>query len=273
MQPIARAVAAALILGVTAAGCSSTDTKGADGSGGAGSPGEPATHSEHSEHAEHTEHEQDGSEAGHAQGHHEHGSEHGSGHDEGHGQHASGRAALVTAADLPVGYRAGHAHHVADEGAAPDDTTACEPLAGILRPHDDGQHEDHPTATATFAKSHFGPTITETVVDYAGTDAAAAALDDVITARGECDRYVQSRSPIGANTYEVQPLHAPSGSEPGLYLRLDALGSDFDGIRWDVWVHDCGGKLVALSHRNARGGDNSDFWPAVKAAMAKQHAA
>ena len=75
-------------------------------------------------------------------------------------------------------------------GGAPRRTSpvgdCCEPLAEILSTHPAVQQQSHRQATATFTKSHFGPTITETVVDYGRFEAAAEGIDKVKAARDQC---------------------------------------------------------------------------------------
>ena len=131
----------------------------------------------------------------------------------------------------------------------------------------------HPELSTSFSKSHFGPQLAQKVIDYGGFAPASEALERVRRAGESCERYVQSTSPIGANSYLVRPLEAPRGAGPGTYLRLEAVGRDFQGIHWDLWVHDCDKLLTAVSFRSARGGDNADLWPAIDAVMQKLHPA
>lgn len=244
----------------------------------------------HADHAEsgHANHAESGREHRHSDEHqHEHEHEHG-----------SVGSALLTSADLPSGYRAGHAHAVEVTGSA-QVAPGCAPLARLLRPHLDmhthpdgdpaGSHgssagamrmsssDDGHQASAAFSKGHFGPTITERVVDLGGYAAAERAVTEVARSAGTCRRYEHSSSSIGANRYAVRRLAAPGNAPAGHYLRLTAVGADFrgasGGITWDVWVHDCEGMLVAVTFRSALGGDNVDFAPAVDAVMQRLHPA
>ena len=236
---------------------------------------------------------QDGHEQGSAD-HAEHGDDRAArngddraGHGDDHTHAADPAAVLLRPRDLPAGYTSGHLHATAPTGDEPT-PAACRPLAQLLRqPQDHGSghdaghgadhgsattHGDHKASAVSYTRSHYGPLISQTVVDLGGFEPAATAVRRVRTAAQECDTYVQSTSRIGANTYAVAPLQAPEDAEPGAYLRLTARGDGSDGdIHWDVWVHDCEGMLVAVTFRSALGGDNADFWPAVSTVMDRVH--
>ncbi|MGH3359047.1 MAG: hypothetical protein ACRDO7_09610 [Nocardioidaceae bacterium] len=190
---------------------------------------------------------------------------------EGHETSTQLRGVLLREDDLPDGYRQGDAHHQATPGApsAPRLDSACAPLGELVGTHPSVRQDQHPEASVSFSKGHFGPQITETVIDYGEAGAAVAALADVRRAGADCDRYLQSTSPIGANRYAVGPATGIADVTGGTALRLDALGSDFDGIYWDVWATASEGRLVAVSFRSARGGDNDDLTGAVEAAMTR----
>jgi hypothetical protein len=203
----------------------------------------------------------------------DHGSsgQHGGQHDGQHDEHDSVSLSrdLVAPADLPTGYRTGAAHLHADPGAAaPKVDQACAPIAELIGTHPSVHQTKHPQATATFSKGHFGPLVTETVIDYGATSSAQEAQDRVERSGQECGRYVQSTSPIGANIYDVQS-QVPDWTGPeGSTIRLSAVGSDFDGLHWDVWVTRSDSRLVAVSLRSVAGGSNEDLAPAIAAARA-----
>lgn len=190
------------------------------------------------------------------------------GHEHGHQSPAELAAALVRAKDLPVGYRAGHAHHSEQPTRAPKVSPACAPIAELIGAHHGVRQHEHPEARATLSKSHFGPTLGETIIDYGEPGVAARAIDRLDRAARACRTYVQSTAASGANRYRVLP--GPEISErPGAStLRLDALGSDFD-IRWDVTWLQYGAQVVAVDFRSAPGGDNDDLGPAVDAAVTR----
>jgi len=211
----------------------------------------------------HDEHEEHGDSAGHGV-HREHG-EHGE-----HGEYGDSTAAslLLSPADLPPLYVEGHAH----EGEAPpkvgEQPKACttfDDLLGTEHVH------SHDAAAVSFSKSHFGPTVTETLVDHGGPTGARQAWLETRRAANACDVYVDAVSGFGADRYRVTQLDPRPDAPPGAYFRLSALGRDFQGIRWDVWFHDCDGMLASVSHRSAPGGNNADFWVSVEHAMDKLH--
>lgn len=202
-------------------------------------------------------------------------------------------AVLLGVRDLPEGYAAGHSHTTAPTGREPT-RPGCRPLARLLREtppmtheghggHEghSGGHEGHgghkgndgTDVLLGFSKSHFGPTITQRVLSL-NPDAAARRVAQVEGVAGRCPTYVQSTSRIGAGTYAVHPLAQRAGAPEGTYLRLDAVGRDFRGIRWDVWVAVPGGGgdagvLQVLTFRSAKGGGDADFWDAVRTAASR----
>lgn len=195
--------------------------------------------------------------------------EHG-GDAEGHGGHqgsAALSAVLVDAADLPDGYREGHAHAAPTADAAPDVDAACAPIAELIGQHPDVRQDVHPQARTSFSKSHFGPEISETVIDYGSESAATEALDALRQAGEECDRYVQSLAPVGINSYAVEPGNVPPGDGEAVSLRLDAVGSDFDGLYMDLWATRVDDRVVAVGFLNARNGTNDDLHAAIPAVM------
>ena len=199
-------------------------------------------------------------------------------HDEAHDEeslapHTEVGELLLAAGELPPGYRLGHAHGAEPTGDEPT-SAGCRPLAELLRPSDGtrhGGHADHgahDAATVSFARSHVGPTVSQTVVDVGGAGPAAAEVRRLEGAATACREYVQSTSSSGANTYSVAALRARDGAPPGLYLRLTATDPDFsaEAIHWDLWVHHCAAELVAVSFRSVPSGGNADFWAAVSSA-------
>lgn len=218
-------------------------------------------------------------ESPHGDGHEDAQGHHGEGSEDGHhtGGHHSGAAEdnLLRASDLPEGYTTGGHHHVqpAVQLAAPPVPEECAPIAELLGEHPSVRQTAHPQVGVAFSKSHFGPQLSQTIIDVGGFAEAAAARKRVATAVEECDRYVQSTSSIGATTYRVTELPTPADAEEGVYFRLDAIGDDFTGISWDVWAHDCEGTLMAVAFRSAKNGDNEDFWAATHAAMDRMHPA
>ena len=72
-----------------------------------------------------------------------------------------------------------------------------------------------------------------------------------------------------ARHYGIEPGEPLQVGQAGVSLRLDAVGSDFDGLYWDLWVSRSRGRLVAVAHRSALGGDNDDLVPAVTGAIDK----
>jgi hypothetical protein len=219
--------------------------------------------------AEHHESPRGGAGAGH----------HGERGDDGHhtGGHHSGDFAdsLLRAEDLPEGYTSGGHHHVqpAARLAAPAVPEECAPIAELIGEHPSVRQTAHPQVGVAFSKSHFGPQLSQTIIDVGGFAEAAAARERVAAAVEECDRYVQSTSSTGATTYRVTSLPTPQDAEDGVYFRLEAVGSNFTGISWDVWAHDCEGTLTAVAFRSAKNGDNDDFWAATHAAMDRMHPA
>ena len=179
-------------------------------------------------------------------------------------------AALLTAADLPDGYRSGAGHH--QDGAAtaaPNDDPACAPIGELIGTHPSVLRTDLPQVSVSFTKSHFGPEVTETIIDYGDQASARSALTRFQRSGTRCGRHTQSTSPIGANIYTVHPGQPVKGAPGGRTVRLTAVGADFDGLNWDVWATRVGSRLVAVSLRSAVGGDNDDLAPAVSAALAK----
>lgn len=208
-------------------------------------------------------------------GHGEDGSHGSGGHASGdHGsQHNNAAAltpALLTSSDLPAYYAKGAGHHQVDtDAAAPKVGQACAPIAELIGTHPSVRQTEHPQASVTFTNGHFGQQVSETIIDYGNTAAARQARERLERATRDCDRYVQSTSPIGANDYTVQPAIPGWKGPEGTSLRLKAVGSDFDmGLTWDVWVTRSGSQLAAVALRSALGGDNADLPPAVDAAMA-----
>lgn len=175
-------------------------------------------------------------------------------------------ATLLTVPDLPEGYRAGHQHGVTSP-SAPRNASACRPLGELVGTHPSLLQTKHPQVSTSFSKSHFGPEVTQTVIDYGTAPAAQAAYTRFRDARTDCARYTQSTSPIGANRYRLTPGPDVPGVTRGSTVRLDAVGRQFDGITWDVWVAPIGTRLVAVGFRSAKGGDNDDWAPAVRAAL------
>ncbi|MDQ3615034.1 MAG: hypothetical protein M3393_00070 [Actinomycetota bacterium] len=201
-----------------------------------------------------------------ASGQQDHGShgEQGAGHSS-----AAVTADLVRGGDLPQGYRKGAGHlHSDPDAAAPTVAKSCAPIAELIGTHPSVHQSKYPQAAATFTKSHFGPQVTEAIIDYGDASSAGQALDRVERAGQNCGRYVQSTSPIGANTYTVQSS-VPGWTGPdGTTLRLTAMGSDFKALNWDVWATRAGNRLVAVSLRSVAGGSNVDLAPAIEAARA-----
>ena len=247
-----------LLLGVACSGSQE------EGSGTGPTADTQATHSGTAEHQGHD----DGPEMSHGDGH-----EQGQGPDGRHStRHHAGSAALaadlVSAADLPEGYTAGAAHHQASsDDAAPTVDPACTPIAELIGTHPSVRQDRHPQASVSFTKSHFGPELSETIIDYGADAAAAEALERVVRASKACDRYVQSTAPTGANTYTVAPAEALQDGPNDTAIRLEAVGSDFDGLYWDIWVTQSGSKLVAVAFRSVPGGDNDDLAAAIPAAQ------
>lgn len=181
---------------------------------------------------------------------------------------------LVATADLPPGYHAGGHHDTTAGGAAPPVPDACAPIGELLGSHPTVRQHAHPQASVSFSKSHFGPQVSETIIDYNDPAVAAAALSAVQEASRACGRYVQSRSPVGANTYTVSPTPGAHRHHPGhhghdsIALRLAAVGAQFDQLFWDVWVTRADDRLVAVGFRSVPSGDNSDWHAAIAAAQA-----
>lgn len=223
---------------------------------------EGMTEEEHEAHAS----EDDAADDDAASGQQDHGS---------HGEHGAGQSSaavtadLVRGGDLPQGYRKGAGHlHSDPDAAAPTVSESCAPIAELIGTHPSVRQTEYPQAAATFTKGHFGPQLTEVIIDYGDASSAGQALDRVERAGQNCGRYVQSTSPIGANTYTVKSS-VPGWTGPdGTTLRLTATGSDFKALNWDVWVTRAGNRLVAVSLRSVAGGSNVDLAPAIDAARA-----
>ena len=190
----------------------------------------------------------------------------------GHGAHGELASVLVTSADLPAGYRQGAGHHHATGArlAPPRTSAACAPIAELIGTHPSVLQTEHPQATVSFSKGHYGPQVTETVIDVGDPVSAAAALERVRTAGVECRRYEQSTSSIGANVYAVTDGDELRAGDDSATLRLHAVGADFKaGINWDVWATAVDSQLVAVTFRSALGGGNADLTAAVNAAMGR----
>lgn len=188
-----------------------------------------------------------------------------------HGEHVSPaalRRTLLTANDLPDGYVAGAGHHHAvATGSAPPVPEECSPLAEVLGDHPAVQQTVHPQATASFSKSHFGPTVTEIVIDFGDREQAAAALARLERAARECTEYVQAVDAPGANAYRVLRETSVEGLPDGARASLEASGADFAGISWEIWASSVGSRLVGVSLRTARGGKPTDLPAVVLAAV------
>ncbi len=190
----------------------------------------------------------------------------------GHGAHGELASVLVTRDDLPAGYRQGAGHHHASGArlAPPRTSAACAPIAEVIGTHPSVLQTEHPQATVSFSKGHYGPQVTETVIDVGDPVSASAAVERIRTAGVECRRYVQSTSSIGANVYAVADGEGLRVGGDSVTLRLHAVGADFKaGINWDLWVAQDGDRLVAVTLRSALGGDNADLTAAVDAAMGR----
>lgn len=202
--------------------------------------------------------------------------QHGHGAAGSHGGHGERASALVTSADLPAGYREGAGHHHASGArlAPPRTSPACAPIAELIGTHPSVLQTEHPQASVSFSKGHYGPQVTETVIDVGDPVSAAAAVERVRTAGVECRRYVQSTSSMGANLYAVTDTVADVeririGGD-SVTLRLQAVGAAFKaGINWDLWVTAVDEQLVAVAFRSALGGGNADLTAAVEAAMGR----
>ncbi len=205
---------------------------------------------------------------------HDHHADDGDGSNESSGTHASLatlRASLLRPADLPTGYLSGSHHEQTEHASYVRAAPGCAPLALLLREHHATHDSHHPEVSASFSKSHFGPQITQKVVDYGTAGAAQAALDDLQATRSDCARYVHSTSSIGANEYAVKP-GPRMRYRSGVSLRLTAVGEDFAGINWDVWSTRAGARVMTIAFRSAPGGDNADLAPVVSAALTGQRA-
>lgn len=207
------------------------------------------------------------------------GTSHGDRHDQGHRSdgpsngHQPGPAVLaadlLSAADIPEGYAAGTAHHQvsASDAGPPKVDPACAPIAELIGTHPSVRQHQHPQASVTFTKSHFGPELSETIVDYGAEAAAAEAFERVVRSSKACDRYIQSTAPTGANIYTVAPTEPLQRGPRAAAMRLDAVGGDFNGLHWDIWLTQSAGTLVAVAFRSVPGGDNDDLAAAIPAAM------
>ena len=273
MRPLG-AVAALLVAGALT-GCAGSAT-----SGGSESPGltvateqsvtasRPAATEQPAKRSHGHGHRHDG------EGHEGHSGHEGhEGHDHGHSSPADLTAMLITEADLPEGYRAGGHHHTEDVARRPALAPSCRPIAELIGSHPSVRQTVHSQAQRSFSKSHLGPQLSETIIDYGENADAEAAVERLDRASQRCDRYVQSASRIGANVYTVGPGRELTGHPGGQAVRLDAVGADFRGISWDVWWVQYGGRVLAVSLRTAPGGDDDDLTVAVDAALAAMEAA
>ena len=274
LGPAVLALVLSPILGLAACGGEpgSADPAGQAGAGAEGGMDE-MSHGDAGKHDRHGKHERGdhGGGGDHAGGHNDE-SGHGSGHASGHGASHDAAAldpALVGVADLPAGYRKGAGHlHTPSTAAAPDLGPGCAAIGELIGTAPSVQQREHPQASATFTKGHFGPQVTETLIDYGDEASAAEALSRVERSSEECDRYVQSTSPVGANAYTVRSS-VPGWSGPeGTTLRLTAVSSDFEGLHWDIWVTRADSLLAAVTLRSVAGGSNEDLAPSINAARA-----
>jgi len=249
MNSIGRLILGFLLLAV--AGCSA-DPKSEDASASQGPRHIHATH-------EHPGEDQVDAGPGHE-------------HGEGHSSHHSPRrltAALLRASDLPAGYIVGGGHHSTTTGGpAPQTAGGCGDLAQLIGTHP-AVATPHPHVEATFAKSHFGPEIKQRIIDYGAPQNAQDALAAMAQISTSCPVYEQQRAGPGVDRYRVSPGGPIPGATGGTTVHLEAMGSDFAGIHWDLWVAGSDGRLIAVSLRSARGGSSVDLAPAVTAARAK----
>lgn len=199
---------------------------------------------------------------------HDHEGEGGSGAEDGHADHAELSESLVRAGDLPAGYRsgAGHHHAVPAADAAPSVPAACLPLAQAIGTHS-SVLAPHPQARVSFSKSHFGPEISEAVIDYGDAGEARAAAGDLANVADTCRTYEQAPTGPGAHRYSVSQAPLPAAVNDGSLVHLRAQGSDFEGIGWDVWSTPVGSRLLVVALRTAKGGTSQDLAAAVAAAQ------
>lgn len=178
------------------------------------------------------------------------------------------RDVLLSATELPAGYAevTGHAHASAGESSPPEMAASCEPLAHLLAGHGT---EEHPTARADFTKSHFGPELTQIVMDYGDERAATDALAAVEAAAADCPEYQKASSGPGANAFRVEALVFPSLGDGTVAMHLAALGSDFSTVSWDVTATRAGSRIVAVGFFTLTGAQVPDLEEASRAAVAK----
>lgn len=217
----------------------------------------------------------DHSDRGHASngGHHSDGGHaaRSDGHSEGHQtSDADLEPFLLDLGDVVEGYLAGAHHQGVYTPTGPFTLAAeCLPIAELIGTEPSVQQDEHPEARLGFTKSHFGPQLSETIIDYGDDAAASQAMERVESAIEECDLYRQSMLPVGATLYDVEPLRFVSVGDASTALHLDARGADFRDVFWDLVVARSGSYVVAVGFRSAFGSTIGDLRQAVPAAVDK----
>lgn len=176
---------------------------------------------------------------------------------------------------MPAQYRKAGAH---DHGAYPvfgpvELDPVCLPIAELIGTDPTVRQDEHPQARVTFTKSHFGPELSETVIDYGDEPAAVRQLRKIEMAVDQCVRYQQSTAKAGANIYRVGPL-ADLGRLRNLgdavtAMRLDAIGPDFPKVFWYVVVVRSDSRIAAIGFLTFIDSVTTDLRRAVPVAVAK----
>lgn len=182
---------------------------------------------------------------------------------------------LLRAEDLPAGWRVpiGGGSGVYDGSQGPATTGVCGPLTALVGAHgthSSGHGEEHGAARAVFTRSHFGPDLTQVVVDLGTEEAAEAELAELTSATGECDVLTRQGDGHSATIdFAVQPA---DGGPDVLAATLTAQGTDFAGVRQELRVVRAGSVLVALTYATQTGAEATELDAALATAVARASA-
>jgi hypothetical protein len=198
---------------------------------------------------------------------HDHGQQHGSSHQS--ASPSAVQAMLLTERDIPKQYVPHVSHGTYPSRGPLRLDPACLPIAELIGTDRSVQQRQHPQASVAFTKSHFGPTLQESIIDYGEEAGAVAALERVRRSVSGCDRYRQSTVRPGANAYTVEKVESRGVSQAAATFELRAVGADFSDLFWRVTVTQTGPYLVAVGFRSALGSSVMDLRQAVPRALSK----
>lgn len=178
---------------------------------------------------------------------------------------------LLTDKDVDDLYVVGTGHgHGGKSDKALELADACLPIAHLIGEDPSVQQDVHPQARTAFVKSHFGPLLSESIIDYGNAATATKALAAVEQAAEQCDEYRQAAVASGANRYRVSATEpaAPVG-DAATGVHLDAVGADFEKVAWDLTVVQQDQFLVTVGYRTSVGGEPTELRTVVPTAVKK----